>query len=151
MIPRHPMIRLLGLLLLLLTAAPFEAAAQVTTPRTCSKSVFYDNNTNGATQIVPTATDRYAGNEIFICGYAFSSAGTVNVGLVTGTGTNCATNLTKITPAWQFLTTTSGLYSIVDGQATWRGLSVPAGVNLCINASTGTSVQAIIYYDNNPL
>lgn len=149
------LIRLLGLALLLLLVAPLRAGAQVTTPRTCSKTVFFDITAGaaGTTQIVPTATDRYAGNEIFICGYAISATTTATVSLTTGTGTNCATGgPTKITPAWQFLATTTGFYSIVDGQATWRGLSVPPGINLCITV-TGTTptVQAIVYYDNNPL
>lgn len=152
MIPRHPMIWLLGLPLLLLMVAPYEAAAQVTTPRTCSRTALYDAATNGKSQLVPSATDRYAGNEIFICGYVIASNQTVTVALVYGTGTNCGTGTVTITPGWQFTAPTGGgFYSIVDGQATFRGLSVPAGQNLCINTSAGLSVQAIVYYDNSPL
>lgn len=126
-----------------------QAAAQGTTiARTCGKSVFYDNSTSGATQLVPTATDRYSGNEIFICGYAFYVAAAVNVGLVYGTDLACATGTTKITPVYELTTT---LPSIVDGANSFRGLVVPAGQNLCINTSGAVAVQAIIYYDNSPL
>lgn len=148
----NPLIRLLCLALLLGFCTPLQVAAQVTTPRTCGKVALYDAATSGASQLVPTATDRYVGNEIFICGYAIASAQTVVVSFVYGTGTNCATGQVTITPGWRFTAPTSGgFYSIVDGQATWRGLSVPAGNSLCINVSSGLSVQAIVYYDNNPL
>jgi hypothetical protein len=136
----------------LMCLSPQWAAAQGTsTLRTCGKSVIYDTNTNGSTQLVPTATDRYAGNAIFICGYTFTTgAGGVNVGLIFGTGTNCGTGTTKITPAYVF-PAVAALAAIIDSGDNFRGLSVPAGQNLCINANAGVAVQAIVYYDNSPL
>lgn len=131
-----------------------QAAAQgVTTQRTCGDAAFYDASTSGATQLVPAPAGNQtrAGNTIFICGYAITtSVGNVNVGLVYGTGTNCGTGTTKITPAWQFSAVT-GIGGIVDGGSVFRGLVVPAGNNLCINANTGVAVQAIVYFDNSPL
>ena len=131
-----------------------QAAAQgVTTQRTCGQSAFYDAAASGATQLVPppAGNQTRTGNTIFICGYTFATAGTVNIGLVYGTGTNCGTGTTKITPAYQFIATASAIAGIVDGGSVFRGLSVPAGNNLCINTSAGVAVQAMVYFDNSPL
>jgi hypothetical protein len=133
---------------LLLTAG--TAWAQSTSiQRSCGGAAFYDASTSGATQIVPAPAGNQtrAGNTIFICGFTIGASAAVNVGLVYGTGTNCGTGTTKITPAFQFIA--AGF--LVDDPGNFNGLSVPAGNNLCINASGAVAVQAIIYYDNNPL
>jgi hypothetical protein len=102
----------------------------------CNKAAIYDASTNGATQIVAS------GGPILICGYTFLAAGTVNVGLVYGTGTNCATGQVKITPAFQF---TTGL-GIADASPYFRGMNAPGNQALCINTSAGQAVQAVVYY-----
>lgn len=101
----------------------------------CKQAPFYDASTNGATQLIA------AGGSIVICGFNFWAAGTVNVGLVFGTGTNCATGTTKITPAYQLVTQTG----VSDTATFFRGLYVPSGNALCINTSAGVAVQAIVY------
>lgn len=131
---------LIGLLALLVIAAlPRDGLAQ-TTPLYCTSSAKYDASTNGATQLVAL------GGAIYVCGYTFFSAGTVNVGLEYGTGTNCATTPVTITPAYQ-LTAQTG---VVEAASVYRGLFVPAGQALCINASSGVAVQAIVYYIQRP-
>lgn len=148
------LIRLLSVPALLLSLFPSSAAAQGTSiQRSCSAAAFYDASTSGATQLVPppSGNQSRAGNQIYICGYTFATAAAVNVGLVYGTGTNCGTGTTKITPAYVFAATTAGIGAIVDNPGNFTGLAVPAGNNLCINTSAGSAVQAIVYYDNNPL
>jgi hypothetical protein len=135
------MIRLVaGATLLLaaaLLAAIVPAAAQSPVPLTaCNKSQFYDANTNGATQVVP------AGGPVLICGFVMIASGTVNVGLVYGTGTNCATGQTKITPAFQFTAQTG----LSDPSPYFRGMNAPGGNALCVLTSGGVAVQAIVYY-----
>lgn len=119
---------------------PARAGATVT-GIACQKSAIYDTNTNGATQLVA------AGAPIYVCGYTIATAAAVNVGLVTGTGTNCGTGQVKITPAFVFQATTAGIAKLVDGAQQFRGLVAPAGQALCINTSAGSAVQAIVYFD----
>lgn len=146
------LLRFLLLTLLLVGLLPQQAAAQGTTfPRACSRSVIYNASTSGATQLVPVTNDRYAGNTIYVCGYIFSTAATGSVSLVYGTGTNCGTGQVAITPPWTFATSTAGIASLVDEHDQPTGVVVPAGQNLCILVSAAISVQAIVYFDNNPL
>lgn len=106
----------------------------------CDQSAFYDASTSGATEMVAAP----AGNgRIFVCGYVVYAAGSAtNVGLVYGTGTNCATNLTKITPAWP-LGANGGL---AENNANWVGILIPAGKALCVNTSAGNAVAARISF-----
>jgi hypothetical protein len=113
----------------------------------CNQSVVYDTNTNGSTTLVASSSG--TGGSTYICGYTISAATAVNVKLVFGTKvTNpCDTGTKSITPAYNFqAVTTSAVPSITDSSSNYRGLSVPAGNDLCINTSAGNSVQAIVYY-----
>ncbi len=105
----------------------------------CGQAVIYDASTSGATKLVTgTAT-----KQIYVCGFNFFAGGTVNVSLKYGTGTNCGTGTTAITPAYQLIAQTG----LVDHQPYYAGLTpVPASNDLCINASAGTAVQAVVYY-----
>lgn len=102
----------------------------------CNRAATYDASTSGATQLVA------ANGPILICGYTIHAAGTANISLVYGTGTNCAAGQTKVTPAFQL---TTGI-NIEDTSPFWRGLDAPAGQALCINSSAAVAVQAIVYY-----
>lgn len=131
-------LRAIAMSLALLGAYLAPAQAQIT-GTACTNSVIYDASTNGSTQLVAgTATNR-----IFVCGYDFFAGGTANVKLVYGTGGTCGTGTTSITPAFQFTAQTG----LVDPSPYWRGLKVvPLSNDLCINASAGQAVQAIVYY-----
>lgn len=102
----------------------------------CGRAKIYDASTSGATQLVA------AGSSIYICGFSFFAGGTVNVSLVSGTGTNCATGQASITPAFQFTAQTG----FSDASSFFRGLTVPYNTALCINTSAGVAVQAIVFY-----
>jgi hypothetical protein len=134
------MIRRIALLLgLLLALALWPPTTQAQTPGVaCNLSKLYDNSTNGSTLLV---TGRSNAN-IYICGYTFYAASTVNLKLVYGSDATCGTGTTAITPAFQFTTQTG----LVDPSPVFRGLFVPLGNNLCINASAGNAAQAIVYY-----
>ena len=125
------------LAILILCASCLSAAAQ--SGNNCNQAAIYDASTNGSTKLVTgSATTR-----IFVCGFDFFAAGTVNVKLIYGTGGTCASGTTAITPAFQFTTQTG----IVDPTVLWRGLKVvPNSNDLCINTSAGVAVQAIVYY-----
>lgn len=104
----------------------------------CRSSVVYDASTNGSTKLVTGASTK----TVYVCGFTLMAGGTVNVSLVYGTGTNCATGETAATPAFQMVAQTN----ITDSSVFWRGLSAPIGKDLCIKTSAGVAVQAILYY-----
>lgn len=129
-------------------AAPAKAAfmganvgGNLTGLQACGSTAIYDASTSGETQIIALSGSTVT----YICGYTILAAGTVNVNLAYGTGSNCATSPTKITPAYQ-LTAQVGA---VDGSPFYRGLQAPAGKETCLNASGGVAVQAIVYYDQH--
>lgn len=135
--------RLIALCLIAIGAVGWSVAprAQGTNlPTGCDKAVIYDASTNGATQI------RAAGSVIQICGYTIWAAGTATVKLVYGTGTNCATGETAITPAFSLITQTG----IVEASPYFRGMNAPSGNALCIKTSAGVAVQAIVYFSQGP-
>jgi hypothetical protein len=135
---------LLALLLLMFTFAP--AIGQETTPFYCTKPpIVYDASTIGATQVQAAATAGPA--RVSVCSWIVTTNAAVSVGLVYGTGVNCAIGQVKLTPAYQFLATTSGIAGFNDGSNQWRGMQVPAGNNLCVNTSAAVAVQVQIYWD----
>lgn len=105
---------------------------------TCNKTAIYDAGSSGSTQLVALSADK----TVYICGFTLFSAGTVNVKLITGTGTACATGSADVTPAFQ-LTAQTGA---VDGSPFFRGLQSARSGALCLNTSAGVPVQAIVYY-----
>lgn len=122
----------------MLAYLPLPARAQQVGQLNCSQSVIYDASTNGPTQLVANASQ----SQIYICGFLLTAGGTANVKLEYGTGTACATGETALTPAFPMVTQ----MIITDSAPMWRGLRVPPAKNLCINASAGVAVQAIVFY-----
>jgi len=104
----------------------------------CDLKATYDGTATGNTELVALTS----GRGVYVCGYSILAGGTVNVKLISGTGTACASGSANLTPAFQ-LTAQTGL---VDGSPFWRGLKTPTAEALCINASGSTAVQAIVYY-----
>lgn len=115
-----------------------KASGATTDLISCDSSVIYDASTNGKTQLVGLTSSQ----NTYVCGFTVFAAGTVNVSLSTGTGTNCGTTSTNITPAFQ-LTAQTGA---VDGSPFFRGLKTAASEELCLVTSAGVAVQAIVYY-----
>jgi hypothetical protein len=104
----------------------------------CGATAIYDASTSGNTQLVALQSSQ----TIYVCGYSIMASGTVNVRLVTGTGTACATDEASVTPAWQ-LTAQAGL---VDGSPIYRGMKSAVSSALCIETSGAVAVQAVVYY-----
>lgn len=104
----------------------------------CDGTAIYDASTNGSTELKALTS----GRAIYVCGYTIIASGTVNVKLIYGTGTACATGSNNMTPAYQ-LTAQNGA---VDGAPFYRGMKTASANALCINTSAGVAVQAIVYY-----
>lgn len=107
----------------------------------CSQNAQYDASTNGATRVF--TANATSGRSVYICGYVVNVGATAtNVRFSYGTGTNCGTGTTSLTPL--FVLPIAG--KAEDDSPVWRGLTVPAGNDLCIFTSAGNAVQAIVYY-----
>jgi hypothetical protein len=133
-----------------------EAAAQVTQPRTCSKSAFVNNiTTPTTTQVAPsvnqspfTASPTIGGTAplttIYICGYTLIVGTTSTAMFQYGVGLNCAG-----TPTTMSITYPAGTY--IDTSSIARGFEVPAGNVVCLTTTGAGPTFVQIYYDNNPL
>jgi hypothetical protein len=111
----------------------------------CDNTAAYDASTNGATQLVALAS----GKRIYVCGFQISTSQTtaVNVGLVYGTGSNCGTGQTKLTPAYPLqAAASSGPIGMVVMTPGFTGLATAASNALCINTNAAASVQALVWY-----
>lgn len=127
------------------------ADATFITDVACTNSKIYDASTSGNTELVAISGSKH----IYVCGYEVLAAGTVNVSLVTGTGTACASAASgtpstgtsgasaALTPAWQF-TTQTGKLSAYPTHG-WL-LDTGASNALCIKTSAGQPVQAQVWY-----
>jgi len=128
--------------LLIWAALPANAQVGSGNQVVCNAAWFYDTAVSGFTTI--TVASPTGG--IDICGFIISSGGNqVNVKISYGTAA-AAASTTQITPAFQFLTSTTANETVADTSSVWRGLYVPAGNNLYLNTSNAASLQAIVYY-----
>lgn len=137
---------LLALLLALATAVPAAPSKAQLLPQGpvgvayCTKSVF------GQITGIQAATTIIAGvanQQIYICGTNLdTTTGTQTFQLVYGTGTNCATGQTTITPVW----TIPSNANIVD-HTVYAYISIPAGNSVCNITTTATNVlEWVVYY-----
>ena len=109
----------------------------ITTPSMCGSSA-YKHVASASDQVLVA----YSGTKtIYICDYAISFGGTVNVYLESATATACGGTLTQIAQTW---------YGIAAGGKVaanpfYRGLSATGG--LCVNASSAGPFDITVYYD----
>jgi len=111
----------------------------------CDNTAIYDASTNGSTQLVALTSSQ----TIYVCGYQISQSTTtaVSVNLRYGTGTNCATSPSNITPSYPLQAATStGPIGMVVMTPGFTGLKTAASNALCINTNAAVSVQAIVWY-----
>jgi hypothetical protein len=105
----------------------------------CDNYAKYDASTSGDTQVVAAS----GSTAIYVCGYTMGIGATsTNVKLDYGTGSNCVTGTTALTPAAQF--TPNG--GKVISSPFWNGLKTPASQALCVNASAANPVQVEVWY-----
>jgi hypothetical protein len=108
-------------------------------------SAVYDASTSGATQLVALSS----GKTIYVCGFQISTSQTtaVSVKLVYGTGTNCGTGSTAMTPAYPLQAPSStGPIGMVLAPAHFFGVKTAASNALCISTNAAASVQALVWY-----
>lgn len=141
------MIRRLAFALFILYACAQEAAAQpvsVYGVLQCTQSAFYDGTATGLSQIVAPASSGGVGERIYVCAYTMQAGGAVNLSLSYGTGTNCATGTTALTPVWVFAAAGA---PVVDFGGP---IVVPPGNALCVNASAAVAAKVLVRYLQQP-
>ena len=123
----------------LLFGAPTAAQQTGLNTVTCNRVAVWDG-TGGSVSIAVAA-----GNPIYVCGYILNAtAGATRVQLRYGTGTTCGTGTRNLTPNFSLSP------SVIDAQPFFRGMFVPRDNDLCIEGSATISIQALIYYAQNP-
>lgn len=122
---------------------PFKRAeAQQVGQLACSQNAQYDASTNGSTRIFTAGVS--SARQIYICDFIINvGAVATNVQFQSGTGTNCGTGTANVTPL--FVLPVAG--QLIDTAGIWRGLTVPAGKDLCVFTSAGNPVQVIVYFN----
>jgi hypothetical protein len=111
----------------------------------CDNATSYDATTNGATQLAALTSSQ----KIYVCGFQISTSQTtaVHVALEYGTGANCATSPTKITPNYPLQAATStGPIGMVVMTPGYTGLQTIASNELCIVTDAAVSVQALVWW-----
>lgn len=136
------MLRLILLCLVLVGLLATNARAQ-NPPQSlqvsCGSIASYSASTSGKTKIVTGIS----GRGVHICRYVIVWGGTATVSLGTGTGTDCGTTYTAITPAYSGAATSPAL---VDGADYFQGLQTASSEDLCVNTSAGVAIQVMVYY-----
>jgi hypothetical protein len=117
--------------------------AQVVTVARCGdpaavQSLAISTNAAQTTQLVAAQT----GQTIYVCGWNVMAAGTTNVTLVAGTGTNCGTGQTSLTGAYP-LTAQTGLALANAGAPQLRA---PVSNALCLTNSAAVQVSGSLTY-----
>jgi hypothetical protein len=104
----------------------------------CDSSAQLTVSTATTTQMVALAS----GKSIYVCGFIINGGGAATAKLVYGTGTNCATGLTPLTPAF---TLASGPNLAFGGGLGYIAKTV-AGNALCITNSAAAAANVLVAY-----
>jgi hypothetical protein len=104
----------------------------------CDSSALSTISTATTTQIVALVS----GKSIYICGLVMNGGGTTTAKLVYGTGTNCATGLTSLTPAF---TLASGTNLAVGGGLGYVAKTI-TGNALCVTNSAAATANVFVAY-----
>lgn len=120
------------------TAIGMRSGANMVAASQANASVPISGNSAATTQLVALS----ASAVIHVTSFDFMSAGSANVTLVYGTGTNCGTGTTALTGAYP-LTAQAG---VSKGSGQGPVLVVPAGNALCWTNSAGVQVSGSVSY-----
>lgn len=112
----------------------------------CDSYAFYDASTNGATQLVALTSSQV----IYVCGYSMTSSSTTanTLKLVYGTGSNCATGQTAITPGviLQASSSTGPTGKVIPPNGDLSGLKTAASNALCVLTNAAAAAQVEVWY-----
>lgn len=137
----------IAILLMIVTFADAQNISRLcytTNGSNCVSSVQASNSKPISTASAATTelVSLVSGKSIFVTSYDFMSAGTSNVTLVYGTGTNCGTGTTSLTGAYPLIAQAG----ISKGNGTGIVLVVPAGNAFCITNSQAIQISGSTSY-----
>ena len=104
----------------------------------CDSSAMLSMSTATTTQVVALS----AGKSIYICGFVVNAGGTTTARLVQGSGTNCGTGQSNLTPAFNLI---SGA-NVTLGSAVGQVLKGNSGSALCVTNSAAIALNVLIIY-----
>jgi hypothetical protein len=104
----------------------------------CDNSAFLDMTTATTTQIVALVS----GRKIRVCGFSLQGGGTTTATIKYGTGSNCGTGTTVLSPGWE-LTAQSGL---AEGSGLGELFQTPVSQALCVTSSAAVNLHAFVTY-----
>ncbi len=104
----------------------------------CDSTALLSMNTATTTQAIPLV----AGKSIYICGFVVNAGGTTTARLVQGSGTNCGTGQSNLTPAFNLV---SG-GNVTIGNGVGQVLKVNSGSALCITNSAAIALNVLVIY-----
>ena len=105
----------------------------------CDSSVAISTASSGNTELVALTS----GMTVYVCGYMIVGDGDVDVQIIYGTGTACATGETDLTGAMPIASSGGGM---AESSSFWRGMKSAASNALCIELSAAVQVSGILYY-----
>lgn len=121
------------------TLAGVNSSGTVTSITACDSFAFLQMTTATTTQLVALA----AGKSIRVCAYSIQGSTTATattLRFVQGTGSNCATGLASITPAWNMPASSTALPSSV-GSGLGQVFATGAGNALCATSTAAGTVN----------
>ena len=104
----------------------------------CDSSALLSMSTATTTQAVALV----AGKSIYVCGFVVNAGGTTTARFVYGTGANCATGLTNLTPAFNLAV--GGSVSLGDGLG--RLFKTAVANALCVTNSAAQPLNVLLVY-----
>lgn len=104
----------------------------------CDSSALLSMATSTTTQAIALQ----AGKSIYVCGFVVNAGGTTTARIVQGTGTNCATGLTNMTPAFNL----SNGGNVTFGNSVGRLLKTNSGSALCITSTGAVALNILVIY-----
>ena len=104
----------------------------------CDSSAQLTISTATTTQIVALV----AAKTIYVCGFVINGAGATTAKLVYGTGTNCATGLTNLTPAFTLATGSN----VTLGGALGYVMKTASANALCVTNSAAIAANVFVTY-----
>jgi hypothetical protein len=104
----------------------------------CDSTAFITVSTITTAQVIALASNK----AIYICAVLINGGGATTAKLVSGTGTNCATGLTALTPAFTLATGSNVSIGTGLGYLT----KAPSGNALCVTNSAAITANVLVTY-----
>jgi hypothetical protein len=131
--------RIALVLLVLLSATRALAQTVGPGPAYCAKSFFVSAGATTMTQQVAPI----AGQRVVVCGYVLNAGSAAATFLLSyGTGSNCGTGTTALTPTFSL-----PINGVVANRGVTVGETTPLGQALCYTITGTGPMNAVVYYD----